>query len=450
VSTVNRSKRRAAIVLALLLALAACGTRESDDSFDDGQNGDNGDNVDTGDNEASDVGITPDTIKIGNIAAENGILGDAFAPAVWGIRAWAEAINAEGGIAGRDVELITCDDREDRIRALECAQKLVEEDEVFALLATNTRAMGGASEYLADSGIPIIGFPITNAFNRFPNFYSAYGSGYVRNGAAVGNDGDLMFSTGAYRWFKNELGVTKAAVFFYDIDESRQAGEGFATGLELEGFEVERYVISFAAPNFAQPVADMQRRGTEIVFDGMDDGGNRRLCDAMASGGFTPEAKVSTVVAFGDAVRDRYNDTCRNAIFITGDSRPYTNTDVAAIAEFREAYEEYQPGKALHQWALEAWAIGTMFRDVMEELGTAPTREGLMDGLDELVDYQADGILTGIDYQDVDFTQETIEDCFTIGRWLDDEGGWVEATTEFPTCDAEAKLYSTPALEQGN
>ena len=44
-----------------------------------------------GPNQASDVGVTPNAIVIGTIVAENGVLGDAFAPAARGMRAWAQA-----------------------------------------------------------------------------------------------------------------------------------------------------------------------------------------------------------------------------------------------------------------------------------------------------------------------------------------------------------------------
>ena len=48
-----------------------------------------------GPNQASDVGITATTITLGNITAENGVLGDAFAPAARGVRAWVAAHERE-------------------------------------------------------------------------------------------------------------------------------------------------------------------------------------------------------------------------------------------------------------------------------------------------------------------------------------------------------------------
>src|SRR5688572_23316806 len=127
--------RTAAIGLLAALAVAACGTRLPDEAFEaegelvtleEGQEGADGTadpgSVDGatettvaggtaggdtgggttggstggtagggggpgGPNQASDVGVTADKIVIGNIVAENGVLGDAFAPAARGMRA---------------------------------------------------------------------------------------------------------------------------------------------------------------------------------------------------------------------------------------------------------------------------------------------------------------------------------------------------------------------------
>lgn len=405
----------------------------------------------TGPNQASDTGITATTITLGTIVAENGVLGDAFAPAARGLRAWTAATNAKGGIGGRKIILKTCDDREDRSRALECARRLVEQDKVFALVATNTRSMGGAAQFLDDSGVPVVGIPITNSFYRYPHFWSGYPTGYPRDGKTVGYKGQIMSLSGSYRWFKQNLAVTKAAVFTYDIDESKQFGTVVAKGLELEGYaDIASYVVSFAAPSFDQAVADMQERGTQIILDGMDDGANRKLCDAMQRREFSVTAKISTIVSMGDSVGNDYNNTCRNSVFIVGESRPYSLTSVPAIATFRAAFAKYQPGQELHQWALEAWTQATMVAEGIRAMGPAPTRNGLEDYFRSLDKYTAEGIMVGLDYRAPNYDAPRTEDCFTIARWLDAKGGWVSATDTFPYCYPDAHQFATPPLEQGN
>jgi branched-chain amino acid transport system substrate-binding protein len=406
----------------------------------------------SGPNQASDVGVTESTIRIGNITAENGVLGDTFAPAVRGLRAWVQATNAAGGINGRKVELFTCDDREDRARSLECARRLVEQDQVFALLATNSRALGGASQYLADKGVPVIGFPISNGFYRYPNMFTIYGAGYPRDGETVGRGGDIVTLTGQYRWYKQNLKVSKAAVFGYDISESSQAADQFVAALRAEGFDVTQYTVSFAAPSFDQAVADMQQRGTEIIFDAMDDGANRRLCDSMGRRNFKPKAKVSTVVVMGESIGRNYNETCRDIVHVSVEALPYSS-GAAPVKEFRDAYARYQPGVPLHQWALEAWATGRIAADALRSMGPAPTRQGFVEHLNTMAPNTAGGIHVGLVFRPdaFDYASEVSKapDCFGITRFQPGEG-WVLVSDPFPFCYPDARNVATKAREQGN
>lgn len=466
---VTHNRWRVALGVLAAALLAGCGTRLPDEAFA-GQGAEVESGVGTATredgatatttaggeaaaepNQASDVGITETTIRLGTIVAENGVLDDAFAPAVWGLRAWTEWINSQGGINGRLVELFTCDDREDRARSLECARRLVEEDEVFALVATNSRALGGAAPYLNEQNIPVLGIPITTSFYRYPHFYSVYGGGYPNDGTTVGNNGQLMQFTSNYRWFHENLGATNAAVFSYDIAESSQAADFIEQGLRLEGYtDIARYTVSFAAPTFDQAVADMQRRGTQIMFDTMDDGANRRLCDAMARRQFTVAAKVTTIVGYGDEVGTAFNDACRNSIYITGDSIPYTTTSVPIIAAFNEAMAQYQPGKALHQWALEAWALATMVRDGVGSMGPAPTRAGFEAWIRAQDNFTADGIMKGISYLPEDYSEPRARHCFAIARWQDATGGFSLVNPPFPQCYEDSRRFGTPVRENGD
>lgn len=328
---------------------------------------------------------------------------------------------------------------------------MVEKEQVFAIVATNTRALGGAAPYLAQQKIPVFGIPITNAFYRWPNFFSAYGAPYVRDGKQVGHEGQLRSLTTGYRWFKENLGASKAAVVAYDIAESAQAGAFIAKGLELEGFAVDQYTVSFAAPSFDQVVADMQRKGTELLFDAMDDGANRRLCDTLSRRGYKVKAKVSTIVVMGQSLGTDYNETCRNVTYITSSSVAYTQTQIPGVKAFRDAYARYQPGQELHQWALDGFALGNMFAEGLGKLGAAPTRAGIIDRFNSLPDSVRiiDGMLLAGAYRPTDFKAERVRACTSISRWQDSAGGWVQAAP-FPLCYPDSIQYFTPVGERGD
>lgn len=404
-----------------------------------------------GPNQASDVGVTETTLRIGTIVAENGLIGNAFQPAVTGLRAWVQYVNAQGGIGGRTVELFSCDDREDRARTLECARRLVEDDQVFALIATNTRSLGGAAVYLHEQAIPVLGIPINNSFYRFPHFFTIYGSPYVRDGSTVGHNGQIVNYSTPYRYFREQQGLSRAAVITYDIAESRQGGDYFQSGLEREGFQVTRYTVSFAAPSFDAAVADMQRQGIELLMDGLDPGANRRLCDAMERRGFTVRVKLTTIVSVGSDYGEQFNDACRPVTYAPGDSRIYTDTSHPVVAEFRQAMARYQPTQRLHQWSFEAWIMGELLREALVAMGPAPTRAGFEAYLGSLRRDDRGGVFTpSLQWvpNDPDLAAPTVRDCAGISRWDDASGGWV-AATPFPYCIDDAYQYFNDAAEDG-
>jgi branched-chain amino acid transport system substrate-binding protein len=409
----------------------------------------NGAGATAGPNRASDVGVTPTSITLGNITAGSGVLGDTFLPALRGLQAWVAATNARGGINGRRIVLVSCDDREDRARSLACAKKLVEQDRVFAFLANNTRAEGGHAPYVDAAGVPVINTPISNAAYRFPHYWTIYGTGYPRDGKTVGWKGKLINTTAPYRWFKEKLGARKAAVFYYDLAESQQAGKWYAKGLALEGFEVTEFPINFANPNFDQPAAQMRSRGIEVVFDSIDDGANRKLCDAMSRNGFVPKAKVSTIVAMGQSVGSDLPRDCRNVVYVTHDSANAWDTANPVVRAFRADFARYKPRDPLHQWALEGWAIGRLFGEALAAMGPAPTRAGLEAWLRGLDDYTGGGLWNPMDWRPANYDVPTMKDCVAVSRWQDAGGGFV---TQAPpgTCYPDAKLVATDPAEQGD
>ncbi len=152
----------------------------------------------------------------------------------------------------------------------------------------------------------------------------------------------------------------------------------------------------------------------------------------------------------GDAVGTTANDACRNGVYIPGFSFGYDDLNVPAIKAFRDAFARYQPGKPLHQWALEAWAQGQMVAQGVAKMGAAPTRKGLEDYLRSLNKYTDNGILVGLDWQPRNYAAPTGAYCTTIAHWQDSAKGWVDETGTTAFCVNDAKQYYATALEQGN
>ena len=90
-------------------------------------------------NYASDKGVSADTIRIGTINMTSATR--SLGPAIAGVQeqnldAAVKYVNRNGGVAGRNLQLVTCDDGGDIARGRACYEKL--KDNVFALVPSIT------------------------------------------------------------------------------------------------------------------------------------------------------------------------------------------------------------------------------------------------------------------------------------------------------------------------
>ena len=103
---------------------------------------------------ASDVGITPTEIKLGTTQPLSGPA-STYSPIIKTIQACFNAVNADGGIYGRKINLIVEDDQYLPANTVPLVKKLVEQDKVFiAASLLGTPVNSSVFEYLNDNKIP--------------------------------------------------------------------------------------------------------------------------------------------------------------------------------------------------------------------------------------------------------------------------------------------------------
>ena len=62
-------------------------------------------------NKASDVGVTPTQISMGNVSSRTNPFGsDQFIPNYYGLITFIQHCNAVGGINGRSIQIVSCND----------------------------------------------------------------------------------------------------------------------------------------------------------------------------------------------------------------------------------------------------------------------------------------------------------------------------------------------------
>jgi branched-chain amino acid transport system substrate-binding protein len=116
-------------------------------------------------------------IAIGNIGTYSGADPLATLSGQGAIQAWAESVNAAGGIDGHPVKLYMEDDAGNAATSLTAMKRLVEQDHIVALVGEASQNSSGWQSYIQSEGIPVVGGNTTDlAFLTNPDFYSATGN----------------------------------------------------------------------------------------------------------------------------------------------------------------------------------------------------------------------------------------------------------------------------------
>ncbi|RDS64846.1 ABC transporter substrate-binding protein [Streptomyces sp. M7] len=428
----RRSRGAEAAVAVMVLALGtACGSRLPESDFEHRDR----------DGPSRPADGTP--IRVGIItSATSPVGGNAFTGPRDGARAWFDRLNARGGIDGRRVEVRVCDDGGSGVGNNECVHRLVDEDEVVALVATTALDYAGAPR-VSRARVPDIGGqPIGAAYDTYPHLYGIYGSLAPRDGT-TGWDGVQYGGTEVYRYFKREHGARTAAVVSYNQPASAAYAQLVERGLKAEGYKVVTEQVDFALPNFRAAAADLKEQGADLVFDAIDGHGNARLCEAMDDVGADVTAKVTNVQNWTSTVAEDYKDAprCRNALWATGSSRNFEDTGHPAVREFRDATKKLP---ARSQWQLEGWAAARWFTDAAKACAArGVTRACVDDHMNRGQGFTAGGLLLPVMFERLPEPPKTRRTCLSVARWEDGEG-WVSQGDMNRTCFEVPQLPYRP------
>jgi branched-chain amino acid transport system substrate-binding protein len=371
-----RVVRTAVVIAALVLVATACGARFDEEESTGGlEAGAPSSAVSTTTpvtlpaGPGRTTGVSDDEIKVGFLLP---ITGAAPVPSRFdkGVSAYWDYVNAQGGIGGRRVTVVIEDTQSQAEVGKDKAKKLVEDDEVFAIVVLdrleNQEAIGS---YLNELEVPTISVQTTADMpdDEIWNFNVTIDHGL---------QGEVVAD-----YFVNELGLEKVGVVRENTPALDPGVEQFEQEVDELGAEV---VISRAiegqATDFLNEALALSESGAEAVWLYMAPLPAAKIANQSNDAGFHPIWFANSISWAFDLTFAVAPEALENARAFS----PWLPISDPRTATYQEQYRANNNGETPDDLGIIGWGLGQIIGEGIRQAGPELGQNSFRDAMQHL------------------------------------------------------------------
>lgn len=327
----------------------------------------------------SSSGVEGNTVKIGLSVTLSGPLASSGSATECGVRAYLDAINANGGIEGYKFDITSKDNQYDPAVAAGVARDLASEG-VFAVVTSGTATTQASVPVLKARGIPVLG-SLDGGLVSPPKWEGEFGyfPSYEKDGSS------------AATFIREELKEDSASVVYFSPPGDPNS-HGFETTFEDSGGTLAaNEALAPDVTDFSALAQKLKKAGAPVVYAAVVDtqlAGLQKAADAI---GYDPQW-VSWTLAQGPTYQNLAGDLAEGVYFSQW-ATSETETDDPAVQDYLDAVGKVKGCEDRTAEALvkSGYAQGAMIAYAVEQIvsdGDDPTPAGLIDVLGKVTDQQ--------------------------------------------------------------
>ncbi|MGY2083135.1 ABC transporter substrate-binding protein [Blastococcus sp. SYSU DS0539] len=374
----SRSSRRllTAITAATVAStLAACGG--SDEGGGSSSNGGGGEN------EASDIGVTETSIKIGAHYPLTGVAAPGYSEIPTGVDAYFNCLNEEGGVYGREIDWIFRDDAYNPTQTSQVTNELVLEDEIFAMMSgLGTPTHSAVVDFLNDEGVPDL-FVSSGSlmWGDDPETYPmsfGWQTDYMSEGKIIGE------------YIAENFPDAQVGLFLQDDDFGEDGEAGIRQYIDDQIVAAERYTPGNT--NVGPQIAALQAAGADFVV-GFNVPSYTALSQLTALQlGYQPQwfySNVGSDPTLVGGLLNRFSEgqvsdaALLDGALTTGYLPTVDMADNPWIQEFQRIWDECGGEGELTNYRVYGMAQAYTMTQALQAAGQNPTREGLVEAVEQ-------------------------------------------------------------------
>lgn len=370
-----RSKKILALVASAAAAVALAGCGSSNDTNKSATGGGNG--------------SSGSTWKIGSINSCSGSQADSLGGVCKTMQAWADTVNAAGGINGHKVDLIIKDDGNNPTTAMSMVRELVEKDHVIAIVGDSTGTDTTWASYVQAKGIPVVGgLPVNTPFISNPDFFGIGTNLLALNYATIETAKNAGY---------NNIGFLYCA----ESPQCAQSVPAFEGAAKILGVQASVAKVSGTAPDYTAQCLQLKNAGTQTYEVGSGAQVVLRVLDSCRQQGFNAPL-IQTDGTFQNSWTKNKNTNGTLGIELTA---PWFDSSIPGVKAFQDALKKSAPdvfnSDLYGPNTFYGWLSGKLFEAAAKagNLGDNPTSADVVKGLYALHDETLDGAIAPTTYK---------------------------------------------------
>lgn len=307
-------------------------------------------------------------IVVGLVGWLTGLGGISTAPSADVVGAWAQWINAQGGINGHPVKLLVGDDGGDSARSVAIAKDFVENKGAIALIDYLGSQADAVASYAQSRRVAVVGgAPLDPVWSTNPS----------------------MFPTGAGPTPKAwglarralDAGIKKIAVMYCaEVAGCKTLNDEIVRFAQELGLEVVyKAQISLAQPDFTSECLQARNQGAQAIIPTTDINSIVRIAQSCSRQGYQPRMVI------WDANDAMTTVPELDGTLVAGVAFPwFLYGGSPALEEYGAAVRRYAPHLLNGQnggWATTGWDAGKLLEFALKNVPDKPTTSTVFEGL---------------------------------------------------------------------
>jgi branched-chain amino acid transport system substrate-binding protein len=355
----------------------------------------------------SEVGVTDAKVTAGWVGTISGPVPGLSQTMQNGVKAYFDYVNSDGGVCGRELELVVADDRLDAGANRSETARLAQQ--VLGFVGAWSVVDDGGASVLQGTNIPDISLALGDARIALSNGFST--NPFPPN--ATSNNTTRMME-----WFKQNYGVATAGIVYPAQAVARNSALRYENDMAAAGIQVTQKIeVAITQTDYNGVASQLKSANVDLVITTLENTGIANLAKAMDQQEFHPKVPFFGAQAYGRDVLGKggaaLEGTLLGIAYAIAEDAPQNE----AMATLVEWYQRSNPGADLDFFAIEGWAAGAMFVQALRGAGAAPSRDKMLEQLKTFTSFDADGVIGTTNP-----AQKGPSDCFMIvtiegGAW---------------------------------